>query len=122
MSWRSVLVLVALAAALPARAEVSVRARLDRPRVTVGEAADLSIEVQGTQNTAAPTVPAPDGLILRYAGPSTQISIINGQMSAAVTHHFSVTPQRPGTFTIGPLSVRSEERRGGTERRRSRAM
>ena len=48
--------LVMLASA--GHAAVTVRAWLDPPQVAVGESADLSVEVRGTQNAAMPSVPA----------------------------------------------------------------
>ncbi len=98
------LVLLVLGAA-PAAAEVTAHATLDPPRVRVGESADLSIEIVGAQSTPVPTLPAVDGLTMRYVGPSTQVSIVNGQMTASITHRFSVIAVRPGTFAIGPLTV-----------------
>src|SRR5262249_57261173 len=41
-------------------------------------------------------------------GPAPQLSIVNGQTSASITHHFAVTPQREGTFTIGPITVQAD--------------
>jgi tetratricopeptide (TPR) repeat protein len=86
-------------------AEVSVRAWIDHPRLQVGETADLAVEVSGTQNTAAPEIANADGLAVRYLGPATQISIVNGRMSSSITHHFSVTALKPGSFTIGPIHL-----------------
>ncbi len=91
-----------------ARGAVTVRAWLDPPRVGVGEASDLAVEVRGTRNAAMPSVPAPDGVGLRYTGPATQLSIVNGQTSTSVTHHFAVTPSRQGTFVIGPITLQAD--------------
>ncbi|MBI4517376.1 MAG: BatD family protein [Deltaproteobacteria bacterium] len=96
------LVLLCAGAAL---AEVSARAHLDRSQVQVGSAANLSIEVAGAQNAPAPALSAPDGLSLRYLGPATQVSIVNGQMSASVTHRYAVTALKAGTYTLGPIIV-----------------
>src|SRR5262245_29029012 len=86
----------------------TVRAWLDPARVALGQSADLSVEVRGTQNAARPSVPAPDGIEIRYVGPSTQLSIVNGQTSSSVTHHFTVTPQREGTFALGPITLQAD--------------
>src|SRR5262249_48609531 len=104
MVARVVLALVVLLARAAA-ADVTVRASIDPPEIQVGESAALAIEVDGAQNAPVPDVPAVDGLTLRYLGPSTQVSIVNGQVSQSVTHRFSVATARPGTFTIGPSSV-----------------
>ena len=91
-----------------ARAAVTARAQLDPPRVAVGDQADLTVDVRGTQNAAAPVIPAVDGLTIQYVGPSTQLSIVNGQTSSSITHHYSVIPRREGTFTIGPITVSAD--------------
>jgi tetratricopeptide (TPR) repeat protein len=87
------------------RAAVTARVQINPPRVAVGDAADLTVDVQGTQNTATPVVPTVDGLTVQYVGPSTQLSIVNGKTSSSITHHYSVTARRDGTFTIGPITV-----------------
>jgi tetratricopeptide (TPR) repeat protein len=102
------LVALLLALAPVAEAAVTVRATLDPPRVSVGESSDLAVEVRGTQSSPAPRIAAVDGLTISYVGPATQLSIVNGQTSASVTHHFAVTPQREGTFTIGPITVQAD--------------
>ena len=104
--WPLAAVLLVLATA--ADAAVTVRATLDPPRVSVGESSDLAIEVRGTQSSPRPTIAAVDGLSISYVGPATQLSIVNGQTSASVTHHFAVTPQREGTFAIGPITVQAD--------------
>ncbi len=86
-------------------ADISVRATLNRPTVQVGQVAELTVQINGAQNAPAPALTAPDGVSIRYAGPSTQVSIVNGQTSASVSHHFTVTATKPGTYTIGPISV-----------------
>jgi tetratricopeptide (TPR) repeat protein len=101
------LLLAVLLAALPrlARADVSARVVLDPPRVTVGESTDLAVEVRGTQEATAPNLPSVEGLAIRYVGPSTEVSIVNGAMTASVTHHFTVVAARAGTFALGPVIV-----------------
>src|SRR5262245_1070672 len=88
-----------------AGAQISARATLEPPQLRVCEPGEFAVEVQGAQNVAVPTIPNVDpALNIRYVGPSTQVSIVNNQMTASVTHRFSVSPTRPGTFTIGPIT------------------
>jgi tetratricopeptide (TPR) repeat protein len=98
----SALLLLATAAGA---ADVSVRALLDPQQVQVGEPAELSIEIEGAQNVSAPDISAPQGLTLRYVGPSTQVSLEDGRMNASLTHRYSVIPNSTGTFTIGPIGI-----------------
>jgi tetratricopeptide (TPR) repeat protein len=103
------LLTLALALALTPRgvgADVVVaQATLDPPQVRVGEAAALAIELAGAQDAAPPQIPAVEGVVIRYVGPSTQISMVNGRTTASITHRFTVTATRAGTFTIGPLTL-----------------
>ena len=100
--------LLVLLLAPAARGAVTVRAWLDPARVSLGQTSDLSVEVRGTQTTAMPSVPAPEGVGVRYVGPSTQLSIVNGQTSASITHRFTVTPRREGTFALGPITLQAD--------------
>ncbi len=94
-----------LAAARPAAADIELHARIDTSQVRVGRVGDLAIEATGAQDVPAPQVPAQRGLTIRYVGPSTQLSIVNGRTNASITHHFSVVAQSPGTYAIGPITI-----------------
>src|SRR5262249_21398201 len=74
-------------------------------QIAVGDVAELDVAIDGADNAAAPELPAIDGLSVRYVGPSTQVSFVNGQVSRSVTHRFSISASRPGAFTIGPVAV-----------------
>jgi tetratricopeptide (TPR) repeat protein len=104
--WLAVMITAMLATA--ARSDVTMRAWFDPPRVSLGQSADLAVEIRGTQNAAMPSVPAPDGVGVRYVGPATQLSIVNGRTSSSVTHHFTVTPRREGSFTLGPITAQAD--------------
>ncbi len=97
--------LLVLVLARGAAAEVTVRATLDPPQVHVGESATLSVDVDGAQSAAPPAIGRVDGLGIRYIGPSTRLSLVNGRMAASTSHRFSVTAAKPGSFAIGPISV-----------------
>ncbi len=89
----------------PAAAQITVRASITPPRVQIGERAVLQIDVAGAQDVAAPGLPAVPGLDARYVGPSTQVSIVNGQMSASVQHRYALESQQVGRYTIGAIEV-----------------
>jgi hypothetical protein len=99
-----VLCLLAGALPCPARADISVRASLNPQRVQVGEPVTLAIDINGAQNVAAPAVNA-DGFDVQYVGPSTQISIVNANITRSVQHRYSLLPLRAGHFTLGPFTV-----------------
>lgn len=108
---RLALAVVLVVVASPVWAQVTGRARLDPPQITMGQTTDLEVVVEHARSTGAPSIGNVDGLTVQYAGPETQVAIVNGQVSQSVTHHFTITPQREGTFTIGPITVPHE---GGT--------
>ena len=99
------MLLVSVVAATPARADLSVRASINPQRAEVGETLSLTIEVKGAQNVTAPALGNIDGFDVQYLGPSTQVSIVNGQVSASVQHRYSLVPIRQGHFTLGPFTV-----------------
>jgi tetratricopeptide (TPR) repeat protein len=86
-------------------APVSVRATLDPPQAPAGQPVELAVEVDGAQDAPVPQIADVAGLSVRYVGPSTEVSIVNGRISTSVTHRFSVVAAAPGTFTIGPITV-----------------
>ncbi len=94
-----------LLVASAARADVSVRATLNPRHAQVGEPLSLTIEINGAQNVSAPALGGIDGFDAQYTGPSTQVSIVNGQVTASVQHRYALTPLRPGHFTLGPFVV-----------------
>src|SRR5262245_20874930 len=104
---RSLVALFVMAAVASAAADVTVQPRLNPARVSVGQPAGLDVEIQGTQNAAVPSIPVPDGVRLEYRGQSTQVSIVNGSMSASLTHSFLLVPERAGSFDIGPIRVQA---------------
>jgi hypothetical protein len=98
-----------------ARADVSVGASLTPQRAQVGEALTLAIDVSGAQDVAAPTLGSIDGFDVRYVGPSTQISIVNGRVNASVQHRYSLMPLRSGHFTLGPFTLEYQGRQYQTQ-------
>ncbi len=102
---RGTLIAVCLLWSGPARADISVRSSLVPQRAQVGEPLTLSIEISGAQDVSAPAIANLNGFDVRYVGPSTQISIINGRMDASVQHRYSLLPLQPGHFTLGPFIV-----------------
>lgn len=75
----------------------------DSRRVSLGQGLELSLTFEGTQNIPAPELSNLDGFQARYLGPSTRMSIVNGQVSSSITHIYSLLPIKAGVFKIGPL-------------------
>jgi hypothetical protein len=88
--------------------EIGFQAALDREVIYLGQSAQLQLQFQGSTDIPAPDIPAIDGLQLRYTGPSTMMSIVNGRMSSSVTHIYRLVPLKTGKFQIGPFSTQHE--------------
>ena len=66
-------------------ADVTVKAVLNRAQVSVGEAADLGVEVQGVQSTGIPEIANGASASVSYLGPASRVSFVNAQRSALPT-------------------------------------
>jgi hypothetical protein len=95
--------LIALAApAWAAQAEIT--AQLRPPQIGLGESAQLAVTITGSQ-AAEPEVPRVDGLEIAPVGQQSSMQIINGAVSANVTHLYEVTANRAGSFTIPAITA-----------------
>jgi tetratricopeptide (TPR) repeat protein len=88
-----------------ARADIELRASVDRTQAAVGERITLTVEASGAQNVPAPDIGSAGSLQVQYLGPSTHVSIVNGQMDARVSHRYALVAPREGQFRIGPFHV-----------------
>lgn len=86
-------------------ADVTVLASVGPSAIRAGETADLIVTVRGRQSSKRPVVVDTAGLKVDYIGPSSQVSIVNGRMSASVTHRLLITGTKPGRYEIGPIQV-----------------
>src|SRR5262249_43730073 len=92
-------------AATAGAADIRAHAELDRTDVAVGEEADLAVTVEGAQDAPAPSLGTVDGVSIRYVGPSSQLSIVNGRTSSSVTHVSSVSALKAGVLKIEPITI-----------------
>jgi len=95
--------------------DVSVAASVDRKLVPIGSAIRLTVSINGTQSATQPELPDIQGFQARYVGPSTQVSFVNGQMSASVSHTFSLIALKVGKYAILPISVTYQGKRYQTK-------
>jgi hypothetical protein len=91
--------------ASPAARAATFAASLDRDTVTLGESVTLSLAFTGTSSQSEPALPAIPNLQIEYVGPSSQFSMVNGQVTSSVTHNYSVTPRQAGDFTIPGFTI-----------------
>ncbi len=103
----AVLILVYALCWLPFTAfaeDPSFEVTVNTKKVALGSALQLTLTFEGGK-TDPPQIPTVDGLDIKYMGPSTSISIINGQYSSSVSHLYTVFPLKVGQFRIPALAV-----------------
>ncbi|MCX5713645.1 MAG: BatD family protein [Candidatus Omnitrophica bacterium] len=86
--------------------EIRFEASVESNKVSVGQPFMLNLTFSGTQDIPALDMPTIEGFDMRYVGPSTRLSIINGQATSSITHVYSLVPLKVGTFKIGPLQFK----------------
>ena len=84
--------------------DINFEATINRNKVGLGQSLQLDLTFDGAQNIPVPELSAVEGFQVRYLGPSTRMSIINGQTSSSVTYVYTLLPTKIGTFKIGPFS------------------
>lgn len=85
--------------------DVQFTAEVDQNKIPLGTSARLTLTVTGTQDVTDIPAPSVDGLDIRFLGPSTQISIVNGQYSSRKSWMYSVVPLKTGRFTVPSVSI-----------------
>ncbi|MCM8796515.1 MAG: BatD family protein [Candidatus Omnitrophica bacterium] len=85
--------------------DIQFEATVDRNKIALGEAFQLNLAFHGTQNVSPPGIDKIEGFEMRYVGPSTMVSIVNGVVTSSITHIYTLIPLKTGIFTIGPFSV-----------------
>ena len=95
-----------LAVARPARSEVTITLSLDRSEATLADSMMLSVSVSGAHgDDARPTIPGLEDFLVRPAGTSTRVEIVNGKYSAGTDFSYLVQPKKAGSFRIGPAQL-----------------
>lgn len=100
----TIMILLAAIAGPAEAKDVRFEASIDKAQVAIGTAAKLGLSFYGTQSVPAPDLGNIDGLEIRYMGPSTMMTVLNGQVSSSITHMYSVLPLRLGKFQLGPFA------------------
>ena len=88
----------------PAYAQSPVYAEVDRTSISIGDTLTFSIVVNGS-DSGVPDVPMLDGFQVLGSSKSSQLSIINGVISAQASYHYILAPTRAGMLTIPSIPV-----------------
>ncbi|MBU1121996.1 MAG: BatD family protein [Candidatus Omnitrophota bacterium] len=78
---------------------------VDKRTVAIGEAVYLNLIFDGTQEIGALDFGDIEGFSVRYVGPSSKMSIVNGKAASSITHIYVLEPLAVGSFKVGPFSV-----------------
>jgi len=89
------------------RAEpITFEATVNSPRVSLDEALQLTLTFTGiNQNLDPISLPTLDGFSAKYLGPSTSISIVNGDYHSERSFIYNLFPNKVGRFQIPPISA-----------------
>ena len=85
--------------------DIGLDVSVDRKTIELNSTAQLSLTVNGTQNASPVELPDIDGFRSRYLGPSSSVSIVNGQYSASISFQYTLFPLKTGTFEIPSLTM-----------------
>ncbi|MBL7066929.1 MAG: protein BatD [Candidatus Marinimicrobia bacterium] len=101
-----VIMLLAQANLLLAK-DISVSASVDRNSIHLDDVITFSIKIEGTRDFPAVPSPQSDGFVI-ISGPSqsSNIQIINGEMSASKTIQWRLAPTKTGKQEIKPISIK----------------
>ena len=92
--------------------ELAVSVLLDRDTIGLDEQATLIVEVSGaSQNLPQPQLPTLAMFEVYSQGRSSNISIVNGQVTSSATYRYLLLPTKAGTFPINQIAVVSKNKR-----------
>jgi len=97
---------IVLAVARPAKCEVTLSLSLDRSEATLADGIVLLVSVSGAHgDSARPEIPGLEDFLVRPAGTSTRVEIVNGRYSAGTNFSYLLQPKKAGKFRIGPAQL-----------------
>jgi len=99
---------VLLVACLGAEAqEVTATASFNPPQIGAGQIGTYVVELSGIHSAPNFSPPSVPGLAMpsQPSGRSTQMSIINGEMSASISLQFQVQPAQTGSYTVPAYTI-----------------
>ena len=97
--------LIVLMASAGYSQDVRVEVEVSSQKVMLGSTIQLTITVHGNSNINPIQLPLINGFKARYLGPSTRVSIINGQQTSSKSFVYSLFPLREGKFRVPMFNV-----------------
>lgn len=102
--------LILCLSAMPLYAGGSVSASLEESTIGEGDSTVLTVTVPGGGRVSPGGLPDVPGLSIAFSGTQQSFSFINGRSSRSVSLNYTVTGERPGTYTIPPFGVTVNDR------------
>jgi len=85
---------------------ITFEATVNSPRVSLDEVIQLTLTFTGVNRDLDPvSLPVLDGFSAKYLGPSTSVSIINGDYHSEKSFIYNLFPNKVGKFQIPPISA-----------------
>ena len=85
---------------------ITFEATVNSPRVSLDEVLQLTLTVTGVNENLDPiSLPVLDGFSAKYLGPSTSVSIVNGDYHSERSFIYNLFPNKVGQFQIPPISA-----------------
>lgn len=83
---------------------VAVVATVDKNEAALEDYILLKLSVKGSREK--PSLPDMPAFNVQSRGSSSQVRIVNGQMSSSVEYTYVLYPQKKGAFTLGPFTIK----------------
>jgi hypothetical protein len=85
---------------------ITFEATVNSPRVSLDEVLQLTLTFTGVNQNLDPiSLPTLDGFSAKYLGPSTSVSIVNGDYHSEKSFIYNLFPSKIGRFQIPPISA-----------------
>ena len=101
-----IIILALLLPSLPLADELTISSKVDKTRLSMNETVKYTLEVKGDRSVDVPRPNFKNFEIRSGPSQSSQIQIINGEMSAQKNISWWLTPLKTGKVVIPPIKVR----------------
>lgn len=86
-------------------ADVSVTMTAERTSITLEDQLEIQVAVRGTRDNVSPEILNAENFEVQSSGTSSQVQIINGQVSQLIAFGFVLSPKSAGKFRVGPARL-----------------
>lgn len=85
--------------------DISFEASVNANKTALASTVQLTLTINGTKDASPIELPPFEGFEAKYLGPSTRISVINGQYHSTVAFMYTLFPLKVGHFQIPAINV-----------------